>query len=90
MVVEARDLNNGFVRNGVPVTFTVTAGGGMLSTTRTTTDRNGRAESTLTLGPNLGTNTVEVSAGGIGLPVSFKRRGGRAGGHPRPEPPCCD
>ena len=70
-VVEARDLNNGFVRNGVPVTFTVTAGGGMLSTTRTTTDRNGRAESTLTLGPNLGTNTVEVSAGGIGQTVSF-------------------
>ena len=45
--------------------FAVTAGGGVLNTTITRTDANGRAESTLTLGPNLGTNTVEVSAAGI-------------------------
>ena len=55
----------------VQVTFTVTAGGGTLSTTRTMTDENGRAESTLTLGPNLGTNTVEVSAAGIEQTVTF-------------------
>ena len=55
----------------VQVTFTVTAGGGTLSTTRTMTDGNGRAESTLTLGPNLGTNTVEVSAAGIEQTVTF-------------------
>ena len=45
--------------------MTITAGGGSLSTTITTTDGNGRAESTLTLGPNLGTNTVSVSVEGI-------------------------
>ena len=46
----------------VPVVFTVTGGGGTLSITHTTTGAHGRAESTLTLGPNLGTNTVSVSA----------------------------
>ena len=47
----------------VPLTFTVTAGGGTLSVERTWSAF--RAESTLTLGPNLGTNTVEVSAEGF-------------------------
>ena len=68
-VVELRNSDNGWTEPGVPVTFTVTAGGGTLNVTRTTTDtrswKMGRAESTLTLGPNLGTNTVEVSAGGF-------------------------
>ena len=68
-VVESRDLNNGFARGDVWVTFTVTAGGGTLSVERVKTDYGGRAESTLTLGPNFGTNTVEVSA--EGLTVTF-------------------
>ena len=68
-VVEVRDLNDGWERRGVPVTFTVTAGGGSLSRVRTETDRFGRAESTLTLGPRLGDNRVEVSA--EGLTVTF-------------------
>ena len=68
-VVEVRDLNDGSVRNGVSVTFTVTAGGGTLSKERTETDGNGRAESLLTLGADLGVNTVEVSA--AGLTVTF-------------------
>ena len=63
-VVEALD-ENGSVIEGISVTFTVTAGGGTLSVTNTTTDENGRAESILTLGPNPGTNTVTVSAAGI-------------------------
>ena len=63
-VVEAQD-ENGSALVGVSVRFAVTAGGGTLSTTITRTDENGRAQSTLTLGPNLGTNTVEVSAAGI-------------------------
>ena len=46
---------------GISVTFTVTAGEGTLSVTSTTTDANGRAASTLTLGPHLGTNTVSAS-----------------------------
>ena len=64
-VVEVRDLNEGWGLRGVPVTFTVTAGDGSLSPARTETDRLGRAESTLTLGPRLGDNRVEVSAGGL-------------------------
>ena len=51
--------------------FAVTAGGGTLSTTITRTDPNGRAQSTLILGPNLGTNTVSVSATGIESPATF-------------------
>ena len=70
-VVELRDLNDGFPRYEVWVTFTVTAGGGTLGVTRTMTDENGRAESTYTLGPNLGTNIVSVSAAGIEQPVTF-------------------
>ena len=69
-VVEAQD-ESGSVLEGIPVTFTVTVGGGTLSVTSTTTDPNGRAQSTLTLGPNLGTNTLEVSATGIEGPVTF-------------------
>ena len=42
--------------------FTVTEGDGTLSITHATTGAHGRAESTLTLGPNLGTNRVSVSA----------------------------
>ena len=60
-VVEMKD-ERGQPFAGVSVIFTVTEGGGTLSITHTTTDADGRAESTLTLGPNLGTNTVSVSA----------------------------
>ena len=69
-VVEAQDAN-GSVLAGVSVRFAVTAGGGTLSTTLTRTDEKGRAQSTLTLGPNLGTNAVSVSAAGIEVPVTF-------------------
>ena len=69
-VVEMRDQNL-TVLEGISVTFTVTAGNGTLSTTRTATDRNGRAESILTLGGNLGTNSVSVSAAGIAGAVTF-------------------
>ena len=69
-VVEAQD-ENGSPLAGISVTFAVTTGGGTLSITRTTTDSNGRAESNFTLGPNLGTNTVSVSATGIESPATF-------------------
>ena len=69
-VVEVR-AENLSVLEGISVTFTVIAGGGMLRVTRTTTHANGRAESALTLGPNPGTNTVQVSAAGIEQPVTF-------------------
>ena len=69
-VVEVQDAN-GSAFAGVPVTFVVTTGSGTLSTTRTTTDANGRAESTLTLGPNPETNTISVSAAGIAELATF-------------------
>ena len=69
-VVEVRD-ENGSALEGISVTFAVTAGGGTLNTTRTTTDKNGAAKSTLTLGQNPGTNTVSVSAAGIEGTVVF-------------------
>ena len=64
LVVKVID-QNGIAFEEIVVTFAVIAGDGTLSVTRTTTDENGRAQSTLTLGPNLGTNIVEVSAAGI-------------------------
>ena len=69
--VVVRNLDDGFPLSGVSITFAVTAGGGTLSVTHTKTDRNGWAESRLTLGPNIGTNTVSVSAVGIEGTVIF-------------------
>ena len=63
-VVEVRD-RSGEPLPGTEVTFLVTSGGGRLSATSVTTDNSGRAESTLTLGPEPGTNTVEVAVTGI-------------------------
>ena len=69
-IVEAQD-ENGSALAGVSVAFAIVTGSGTLSTTITRTNENGRAQSTLTLGPNLGTNTVRVSAAGIESPVTF-------------------
>ena len=68
LVVELRDqYGSALALKGVPVTFTVTAGngriGGKFTVENATTDANGRAQITLTLGPYPGTNTVEVSIG---------------------------
>ncbi len=67
-VVEVRDQYGNLLPDA-QVAFTVTAGDGKLSgrftTAGTTTDANGRAQSTLTLGPNPGTNIVEASVSGI-------------------------
>ena len=59
-VVEVRDQTDKPLP-GVQVTFSVARGGGTLSVTSATTDKNGRAESILILGSNAGTNTVTVS-----------------------------
>ena len=69
-VVEVQDASS-VAFAGVPVTFAVTAGGGTLSATNTTTDVNGRAQSTLTLGNTAGTNTVSVSVTGITQTITF-------------------
>ena len=73
-VVEVRDPADTPVP-GVQVTFTVARGGGTLSATSVTTNSNGRAESTLTLGPNQGTNTVTVSVTGIQEKQTFNAEG---------------
>ena len=70
LVIELRDqYGSPLPLQGVPVTFTVTAGDGRLNGRFTVfnvmTDANGRAQSTLTLGPNPVTNTVEVSGTGL-------------------------
>ena len=70
LVVEVREENLSLLK-GIVVTFTVTGGAGTLRVTHTTTDENGIAETTLTLGPNQGTNTVSVSATGIEGTVTF-------------------
>ena len=70
LVVEVKD-QNGNVLEGVVVTLAVTAGGGMISASTDTTDANGRAQTTLTLGSDVGANTVEVSVAGIDQPVTF-------------------
>ena len=82
-VVEVRD-EDGDPFAGVTVTFTVPTGGGMLSTTGPTTNVNGRAESILTLGPSMGTNTVSVSAAGISQTVPFTAEA--VAGQPPPQP----
>ena len=57
---------NGAAFAGAVVTFSVTAGGGTLSAVTVSTDANGRASSTLTLGSELGTNTVVAAVAGLG------------------------
>ncbi len=67
-IVEVRD-QNGNPLQGVRVTFTVTAGDGKLSgrfgVENAVTDASGRAQRTLTLGPNPGANAVKASVVGI-------------------------
>ena len=56
---------------GVPVIFTVTAGGGTVRPETALTDENGRAEGTLTFGLKAATNTVHTSVEGISKPTTF-------------------
>ena len=63
-VIEIQD-QIGRKLTGWPVTFTVTTGGGTLSIANTETDANGRAQTTLTLGPTLGVNTVAAIISGL-------------------------
>ena len=56
---------------GVTVTFTVSETDGMLSATVVTTNTNGEANSTLILGTEPSTNTVQVSVEGIAQTVTF-------------------
>ena len=68
-VVAVQDADGNTIE-GVPVTFSVTAGGGSLSETSATTDRDGRASTTLTLGSRVGINSVQARVSGVD-PVTF-------------------
>ena len=72
-VVWVRD-QHGDLFAGATVTFAVTSGEGTLSVTTATTDANGRAAATLTLGSEPGTNTVEVTVAEL-EPVTFTATG---------------
>ena len=69
-VVEVRDENRTPL-GGIPVTYTVSGGGGSLNLETTWTNPNGRAWSLLTLGNGPGTNTVTVSVAGLAETVTF-------------------
>ena len=56
---------NGVAMAGVAVSFSVTAGGGTLSSATATTDANGRAATSLTLGSEAGTNMVVATVEGL-------------------------
>ena len=68
--VEVQDAH-GFGFSGVPVMFTVTAGGGQLNASNVIADSTGRARTTLTLGPVPGKNTIRAAAAEVLRPVSF-------------------
>ena len=68
-VVRVDDRSNNPLR-GQTVTFRVTGGGGSVSPTTATTDSNGQASTTLTLGSAGGTNTVTASVGALS-PITF-------------------
>ena len=63
-VVEVKD-EDGEVVEGIRVAFSVTAGGGSLSETSATADEDGLAETTLTLGSQVGINSVQASVSGV-------------------------
>ena len=68
-VVSVSD-ENGAAIAGVAVSFAVTAGEGTLSSATATTNANGRAATSLTLGSEAGTNTVTATVEGL-APVTF-------------------
>ena len=73
LVVSVLD-QNGEPLAGVIVRFSVTRGGGMLSQEQTSTNVRGEATTFLTLGSQLGTNTVAVRVAGL-EPVTFSAVG---------------
>ena len=70
IVVEVQD-EGGIGFSGVPVTFSVTSGGGSLSVSDVLTDEMGRAETLFTLGASPGEQTLQVVAAEPMSPVNF-------------------
>ena len=69
-VVEALD-EHGATITGRSVTFSISEGDGKLSVTNAITDAEGRAQTTLTLGPDPGVIKIRVTAAQITYPVIF-------------------
>ena len=70
-VVEVRNANAEPIV-GIPVTFTVTAGGGRVSAATATTDANGQAQTYLTLGRTYDANTVKAGVSGVFRKATFR------------------
>ena len=73
-VAEVQD-QNGDGLSGITVSFAVTIGGGTVSATSVTTNSNGQASTTLTLGSAAGSNRVVASASGITQTRNFNATG---------------
>ena len=73
LVVSVVD-EDGAAMAGMDVSFAVTAGGGTLSAATAITNATGHARTWLTLGSELGTNTVEATVAGL-EPVTFTATG---------------
>lgn len=70
--IVARVTRDGSALSGQTVAWSVTAGGGAVSPTTSTTDANGDASTTWTLGPTAGGNALEASVtGATGSPLTF-------------------
>ena len=69
LVVQVNDANNN-PKSGVTVNFAATAGGGSVSPVSVVTGANGRASTSMILGPSGGANTATATAVGVSS-VSF-------------------
>ncbi|MBF0271001.1 MAG: Ig-like domain-containing protein [Magnetococcales bacterium] len=72
--VVVKDANNNVVSNAT-VTFAVASGGGSVSAATGTTDANGLASTTLTLGTTAGANSVTAAVTGVTTPATFTATG---------------
>ena len=73
LIVRVTDADGNPV-SGAAVTWVVTAGGGSVNPTTSSTDADGQAGTTWTLGPSVGTNTVQAVVSGVGT-ASFTATG---------------
>ena len=70
VIVQVQD-QKGVAFAGVPVNFTLTTSGGHRSTSKAISSLNGKAATTLTLGPEPGENTVSATVTEIPQPLNF-------------------
>lgn len=70
LVVKVTD-QNGAALAGVVVSWSITAGGGVVDPASSTTDAGGEARTTLRLGSAAGANAVTASVAGINTPATF-------------------